>query len=103
MPDSNGPWRVVCEPEGNNPGILGKAKAAASMAVSGDEPENMGGMVIYLTNGTSKEEVSRVGWIRRATKNPKTSFEKQLSKEVEKATASADTLNNLAKTAGVLQ
>jgi hypothetical protein len=42
------------------------------------EPENMGGIVVYLSSGSSKQEFARVGFIRRATKNPKVSFDAML-------------------------
>jgi hypothetical protein len=91
-------WRVVAEPEGNNPGLLDKAKAALS-----NQEGNTGGMIIYVTNGTLKEEVSRVGFVRRNTKNPKTSFENQLRKELDKARTAATSINDLLDGSGDLQ
>lgn len=87
------PWKVIIEPEGKNPGLLDKAKSAVK-----PEHGNTGGLVIYLTgdNGQNRQEVSRVGYVRRNTKNPKTSFEKQLAEELKKANAAVEALNSAA-------
>jgi hypothetical protein len=60
-----------------------------SLRAGGGEPgsdtgNNQGGLVVYLTNGDRRKEVSRVAYVRRNSKNPKTSFEKQLRKEMDK-------------------
>lgn len=91
-------WKVVAEPHGNNPGFVDRARAA----VGRSEPENTGGMIIYVTDGATKREVSRVAWIRRSTvcKNPGNSFEKQLKIEVDKAKAAVDQINTLFAGAG---
>lgn len=91
-------WSVVCEPHGNNPGIVDKAKSAV-----GAEPENLGGMAIYVTNGVAKEEVCRVAWIRRASKNPKVSFEKAFEAEIKKARYAVKILNEQFDGAGELR
>lgn len=95
-------WKIVVEPHGKNPGLVDKAKAAVGVT----EPENTGGMIIYISNGNGfKEEVSRVSWIRRSSvcKNPKNSFSKQLGIEVEKAEASVKLLNDALAGAGTNQ
>lgn len=91
-------WKVVCEPHGENPGMLDKAKDAVGITPS---PENIGGVIIYVTDGAGrKEEVSRVAWIRRASVNPKTGFAKQLQTEVTKAKEATDILNGLLSPSG---
>ena len=73
-------WKVVLEPRDENP----------------DEEtggQNVGGIVIFLDDGSDKREVSRVAYVRRNSKNPRVSFKKQLAAEVEKAQISADQLN----------
>lgn len=90
---NGGPWKVVAEPQGNNPSVVQKVKAAVGVT----EPENTGGMVIFITDGTTKQEVSRVAWIRREAvcKNPKNSLDKQLRLEVGRAQDAATMLNEL--------
>lgn len=70
-------WKVEIEPEGKNDGV------------------NEGGLVIYLNNGSKREEVSAVGWVRRNTGNPDVEFEPQLKKEYAKAQVAARTMNDL--------
>jgi hypothetical protein len=95
-------WEVLCEPVGRNPGIVDKAKAAVG-AGSAPSEDNVGGLVIYLTNGSSKQEVSRVAWIRRVSKNPDNKFEDQLATEINKAKAAAEVLNGSFDDSGELQ
>jgi hypothetical protein len=83
-------WEIHVEPVGKNPGLLDKAKAAIQ-----SNAENTGGMVIYLTNGSMKHEVSRVAFVRRASKNPNADFQTQLATEVAKAREAAKTLNEV--------
>jgi peptide subunit release factor 1 (eRF1) len=79
-----GKWEIVCKPEGKteyrNP----------------DEEYgvNMGAMRVLLVNGDFRDEVSRVGFVRRNTKNPDTGYKEQLHKEVDKARASVEILND---------
>jgi hypothetical protein len=76
-------WGITWEPHGENPG-----------KDENGEPENTGGFIIYLINGNAfRKEVSRVGYVRRATKNPRATFEAQLKKEVAKARAAVKLLN----------
>jgi hypothetical protein len=97
-------WQIIVQPEGKN-GVLpsGADQPASGETVQG---ENQTGMVIYLTEegtGSAKREISRVGFVRRNTKNPKVKFDDQLEKELGKARKSRDLLNSLAENAGVLQ
>lgn len=89
-------WTVVAEPVGENPGRVKKAAAEAGVGNG-----NVGGMVIYLIRGGSKQEVSRVAWVRRNSKNPKTSFEKQFAAELDKARGAAATLNGFGADGGL--
>jgi hypothetical protein len=94
-------WQIIVQPEGKN-GVLpsGADQPASGETVQG---ENQTGMVIYLVEGGARREISRVGFARRNTKNPKVKFEDQLEKELAKARKSRDLLNSLAENAGVLQ
>jgi hypothetical protein len=94
-------WQIIVQPEGKN-GVLpsGADQPASGETVQG---ENQTGMVIYLVEGSSKREISRVGFVRRNTKNPKAKFDDQLEKELGKARKARDILNGLAENAGVLQ
>lgn len=90
-------WRVVLEPHGENPGRVAQVAGAVASAAGSDTQvgKNTGGLVIYVTNGASKDEVSRVGFIRRNTKNPRVTFEKQLDAELAKARKAAQKINEL--------
>jgi hypothetical protein len=92
MGDGDVPWNVICEPHGNNPGFIKRALR------SGETPENTGGIIVYLVNGSAKQEVSRVAYIRRARvcKNPSRTFKAQLQIEVDKAREAASKINELA-------
>lgn len=60
--------------------------------------ENMGGLVIYLADGTDdgqEYEVTRVAYARRASRNPDVSFEDQLRIEIGKAEEAAASMNEL--------
>lgn len=96
-------WQIIVQPEGKN-GVLpsGADQPASGETVQG---ENQTGMVIYLVeeNGSGKREISRVGFVRRNTKNPKAKFDDQMEKELGKARKARDILNSLAENAGVLQ
>jgi hypothetical protein len=92
-------YKVIIEPHGQNPGVAARAVAK----VKAGDPENTGGMIVYMQadNGT-KEEVSRVAYIRRGSvcKNPKNSFSKQLGIEVKKAQDGIKAINDLLASAG---
>lgn len=69
-----------------------------------NDGKNEGGVVLYVQSGSyGRQEVSRVGWIRRNTKNPDVSFEAQLKAEVAKAKQAISEMNELVSAAGVLQ
>jgi hypothetical protein len=77
---SAGGWKVVLEPKGANPDGEGR---------------NTGGLVVSITDGTKTEELSRVAFVRRHSKNPTKTFKAQLKAEIEKAEEAAGALNNL--------
>ena len=79
-------WQLVIEPKGDN-----------------DNGVNKGGMVIYLQNGSVKEEIGRVAFERTNSLYPDVSFEDQLDIEVSKATKSITILHDLAEGAGELR
>jgi hypothetical protein len=80
-----GKWKIVCEPEGKT----------TYMNPDGDDDEgrNEGAMKVLLVNGSFREEVSRVGFVRRNSKHPDVDYADQLTAEVEKARASVVVLN----------
>lgn len=85
MANDEDQWSVVLDPIGRNPDTDDEAER---------EPENMGGMVIYLEDADGRrEELSRVAFVRRASKNPDVSFEDQLDAELEKADMACAALN----------
>lgn len=80
-------WQVVIEPVGRNP------DTDADVA---RDPENRGGLVIYLESEEDRIEFSRVAFVRRASKNPDTSFDDQLDNELANADAAVAALNRQA-------
>lgn len=82
-------WQLKIEPEGDhgesNPGI------------------NQGGMVIYLVSPSgAQEEFSRVAFVRRNSKNPKTSWKNQWQREKARALEALKVLNESTANAGSL-
>lgn len=57
--------------------------------------KNRSALVVMLTDGITKIECSRVGMVRRNTKNPDTPFPDQLQIELDKANEAAATINEL--------
>lgn len=78
-------WRVQFKPEERN-----------------DYERNEGGMIISVTNGSVTQEVTRVAFVRRNSKNPKNTYEKQLKHEVGKARTSCELLNEQLSGIGTL-
>lgn len=56
---------------------------------------NRSALVVMLSDGTSKIECSRVGMVRRNTKNKDTPFPDQLQVELDRAQECAATINEL--------
>lgn len=90
-------WKVVMEPQGRREEELPKG------AKEGTEVPNKSGMILYLVGPTGKHEISRVGFIRRNSKNPEASFDEQLDKEVEKVRKAMGFLDTIVAQAGELQ
>ena len=80
-------WKVIAEPVDGNPPEPNKEKGA--------EDKNLSGLIIYLTNGSDKREVSRVAYVRRFSSNPKDSFQKRLQRELDKANTTVTVINEL--------
>lgn len=70
-------WTVKLDPMGEN----------------GTDEKNQVGVGIFLTNGSRKVETTRVAFVRRNSKNVRTPFQRQLRRELEKAYAAMDALN----------
>jgi hypothetical protein len=101
--ESTKKWRVVAEPVGNNPGKLAKAVAEKGLPSGTKRGVNEGGMVVYVSDGASyKQEVARVAWIRRHSKNPGKSFNEQLAMVVAAAREACDLLNGTLAGSGEL-
>lgn len=83
-------WKIVVKPEGKNPG--------------GADDTNEGGMVLYLHDGSAhqRQEVSRVAFARRHSRNPDVPFKNQLDVEMEKARTAVGVLNEQLAGAGDL-
>lgn len=86
-------WKVIAEPQGKNPGIIKKAAVACGV----EKAENTGGVIVYVTNGDNKQEVSRVAYIRRpdVCKNPNVTYQDQLDIEITRARDTCTKLNEL--------
>lgn len=81
-------WRIICRPEGKNPGCLDPGS---------EEDKNMGAMIVLLTSdmNADEQEIARVGWIRRNTRNPDVTLEDMLPRVLDTARLVATTLNDL--------
>lgn len=74
-------WTVIAEPVAANPS-----------ATDGNE----GGLIIKLKRGDDEEfETTRVGYVRRNSKNPDVDFDVQLKIEMGRADIAASILNDL--------
>ena len=91
--------RVLVEPQGRNPGPLPEGEEAPE----GTQGTNQGGMIIYISGSDfGRQEVARVAWVRRNSKNPDVPFADQLRAEVDKAKQAIDVINELTAGAGEL-
>lgn len=87
-------WNILAEPQGANSGA------------TPESAENTGGIVIYLmldTDRITRQEVTRVAYDRSRSKNPRTTFDTQLTKELAKAVTACQKINDLLVEAGELQ
>lgn len=93
-------WTVVAEPVGDNPGGRPVAKGARDRKTGTKDDkdakkDNVGGIVFYVAKGHVKEEVARVGFVRKTTENPKDKFDDKVDEIVGVAKKTCDTLNDL--------
>lgn len=104
-------WHIVCKPVGNNPGVPNLPEDAdeeqrkrwrlpwqrpAADADAVDDT-NMGALVITLDDGSDhpRQEVCRVGYARRHTRNPDVAFGAQLAVSLDVAREAREVLNKL--------
>lgn len=79
-----GTYKIVCKPEGKY----------ADRKDDEGEDENRSAMIVALVDeGATKQEVCRVGFVRRNTKHPDVSFQDQLTESLGTARAAAQILN----------
>lgn len=97
-----GNWKVIFEPQGKNPGRLTKLAGRITGVADDPDGQNVGGIVVLVTNGSTRQEVSRVAYVRSNSKNPDTSFNEQLSRETQKARDACDLLNGTLASCGEL-
>lgn len=81
-------WNIMVEPvEGNT---------------TGTDEKNEGGMAVFLISGSAKQEFSRVAFSRRHSRNPNTSFRRQMEDERDKARDALVVLNEQCQNGGIL-
>lgn len=85
-------WRIACRPEGRYEPASGDAESV-----------NTGGMVVYLVHGPSRQEIARVGFVRRNTMNPDAEFADKLREVVDTAREAAKMIAELTTTQEGLQ
>lgn len=78
-----GKYQIVYKPEGKY----------ADRPNDDGEGENRSCVIVRLTNGSHTEDVCRVGFARRNTKNPDVSFGDMLDRMIANARKAADLLN----------
>lgn len=87
-------WRVMPIPEGDKNALMTLAPGATAEETQ-KVAENVGGVTIYIGQGASRrQEFCRVGYIRRATKNPNTPFKQEFEKQLAAADAVVVQVNN---------
>ena len=72
------PWKIDMEPEGKN-----------------EDNRNEGAMIVYLTDGSKREEHSAVAFARRHSRNPDLTFDEALERQAKQARAVARAKNEL--------
>lgn len=80
-----GKWDIVCKPEGKT--------VYKNPDGDDDEGQNMGAMRVLLVNVDFEDEVARVAFVRRNSKNPDTPYDEMLTKVINMARTSVDLLN----------
>lgn len=71
-------WEISLRPEGRNVDAV-----------------NSGGIVVYLVNGATREEVGRVAFDREASESPDKSFDEVLTEYVAAAEKGAKAVNDM--------
>lgn len=71
-------WEISCRPEGKN-----------------QDGENKGGIVVYLVNGTAREEVGRVAFDRSESESPGRPFAEVLDEYLANAKKGAEAVNTM--------
>lgn len=91
-------WKIVLEPVGENPKDDPEIE-------DGEMGRNESALVLYLMfgNGGAKQEVSRVGFVRRNSANAEVEFRDQLDAEMDKARAALEAITAMTENAGTLQ
>lgn len=69
--------------------------ATEAVDVQAGDGKNRSALVVQITDGKDKIECSRVGMVRRNTKNPDVPFPDQLQIELDKARECVATINEL--------
>jgi hypothetical protein len=87
-------WRIACRPEGRYEPASGDEDA---------ESVNRGGMIVYLVHASSRQEIARVGFVRRNTMNPDAEFADKLREVVDTAREAAKMIAELTTTQEGLQ
>lgn len=95
-----GDWHVTYRVEGKQGALPEGAE------VSGDAPVqglNLGGIIIEVSNGATKQEVGRVAFQREHSKHPDVALEDQVKVVTDKARAAVTLLNEDLSGNGELQ
>jgi predicted nucleic acid-binding Zn-ribbon protein len=73
-------WEVLLDPvDGNSSGTSGV---------------NEGGLIVYITDGEKRKELTRIAFNRKNSSQPKKSLDKAISEEVKAAQLVADRIND---------
>lgn len=89
-------WRIACRPEGRYELTEGDTDEER-------ESVNTGGMIVYLMHGGTRQEIARVGFVRRNTMNPEAEFADKLREVVDTAREAAKMIAELTSTQEGLQ
>lgn len=89
-------WRIICRPDGKNPGWDPDREQPAS-----EEEVNAGSIIVLITHdpdaaapGFSEHEIARIGWVRRNSKNPGEELKPMVDKVIAAARVVIDALND---------
>lgn len=97
-------WRIICRPDGKNPGWDPDREQPAS-----EEEVNAGSIIVLITHDPDVEfvgedggehEIARIGWVRRNSKNPGEELKPMVDKVIAAARVVIDALNDPLLTPG---